>query len=106
MILTKCFCCRCILLLVIYILAVVDQLPRLGKREIICLLSLTCYYVVSVRRCFLFLLVLGMGCIILMWHSLSLQCNYFALQKNVSDERVDPGAAFIATERAIAHGHQ
>ena len=25
-----------------------DQLPRLGKRELICLLSFTCNYVVSV----------------------------------------------------------
>ena len=28
--------------------AVADQLPRLGKRELICLLSFTCTYVVSV----------------------------------------------------------
>ena len=55
----------CILLLVIYMLAVVDQLPRLGKRELICLLLFTCNYVVSVRRGFLFLWVLGMGCGIL-----------------------------------------
>ena len=27
---------------------VVDQLPRLGKRELICLLLFTCNYVVSV----------------------------------------------------------
>ena len=53
----------CILLLVIYMEAVADQLPRLGKRELICLLSFTCNYVVSVRRGFLFLLVLGMGCV-------------------------------------------
>ena len=31
----------CILLLVIYMLAVADQFPRLGKRELICLLSFT-----------------------------------------------------------------
>ena len=30
----------CILLLVIYMQAVVDQLPRLGKRKLICLLFL------------------------------------------------------------------
>ena len=30
-----------------------DQLPRLGKRELICLLLFTCKYEVSVRRgCF------------------------------------------------------
>ena len=50
----------------------VDQLPRLGKRELICLLLFTCNYVVSVWRGFLFLWVLGMGYIILLWHSLSL----------------------------------
>ena len=35
---------NCILLLVIYMYAVVDQLPRFGKRELICLLSFTCNY--------------------------------------------------------------
>ena len=34
-----------------------DQLPRLGKRELICLLLFTCNYVVSVWRGFLFLWV-------------------------------------------------
>ena len=55
---------------------VVDQLPRLGKRELICLLLFTCNYVVSVRRDFLFLWVLGMGYVILLLHSLSLPYNY------------------------------
>ena len=68
----------CILLLFIYILAVVDQLPRLGKRELICLLLFTCNYEVSVWRGFLSLLVLGMGYAILLWHFLSLQYSYFA----------------------------
>ena len=58
-------------------LTVLDQLPRLGKRELICLLLFTCNYVVSVRRGFLFLWVLGMGYVILLWHSLSLPYNYF-----------------------------
>ena len=53
-----------------------DQLPRLGKRELICLLLFTCNYVVSVWRSFLFLWVLGMGYVILLWHSLSLPYNY------------------------------
>ena len=66
----------CILLLFIYMKAVVDQLPRLGKRELICLLLFTCNYVVSVRRGFLFLCVLGMGYVISLWHSLSLPYNY------------------------------
>ena len=46
------------------------QLPRLRKREIICLLSFSCNYVVSVWRDFLFLLMLVMGCVIFLWHSL------------------------------------
>ena len=54
----------CILLLFIYMLTVVDQLPRLVKRELICLLLFTCNYVVSVWRGFLFLWVLEMGCVI------------------------------------------
>ena len=55
-----------------------DQLPRLGKREVICLLLFTCNYVVFVWRGFLFLLLLGMGYVILLWHSLSLKYNYLA----------------------------
>ena len=53
-----------------------DQLPRLGKRELICLLLFTCNSVVSVWRGFLFLWVLGIGYIILLLHSLSLPYNY------------------------------
>ena len=53
-----------------------DQQPRLGKRELVCLLLFTCNYVVSVKRGFLFLWVLGMGYDILLWHSLSLPYTY------------------------------
>ena len=60
-------------------LTVVGQLPRLGKRELICLLLFTCNYVVSVWRGFLFLWVLGTGYVILLWHSLSLPYNYFVI---------------------------
>ena len=56
-----------------------DQLPWLGKRELICLLLFTCNYVVFVWRGFLFLWVLGMGYVILLWHSLSLPYNYFGV---------------------------
>ena len=35
-------------------LTVVDQLPRLGKRELICLLLFTCNYAVSIWSGFLF----------------------------------------------------
>ena len=62
-----------------------DQLPRLGKRELICLLSFTCNYVVFVWRGFLFFWVLGMGYVILLWHSLSLPYNYF--EQNDSYEK-------------------
>ena len=58
-------------------LAVVDQLPRLVKRKLIRLLLFACNCVVSVRRGFLSLWVLGMGYVILLWHSLSLPYIYF-----------------------------
>ena len=61
--------------------AVVDQLPRLGKIGLICLLLFTCNYVVSVWRGFLFLWVLGMGYVILLWHSLRLPYNYYWLSQ-------------------------
>ena len=67
-----------------------DQLPRLGKRELICLLSFTCNYVVYVRRSFLFLWVLGMGCVIFYVALPEPQYNYFELLP-ISDHRVDPG---------------
>ena len=38
--------------------------------------NVCCNYMVSVRRGFLFLLVLGMCCIILLWHSLCIPYNY------------------------------
>ena len=56
-----------------------DQLPRLGKRELICLLLFTCNSVVSVWRGYIFLWVLGMGYVILLRHSMSLPYNYFEL---------------------------
>ena len=63
---------------------VVNQLPRLGKRELICLLLFTCNYVVSVRRGFLFLWMLGMVYVILLWHSQSLPYNYFGVRVSVT----------------------
>ena len=55
----------------------------LGKGELLCLLLFICYYVVYVWRDFLFLLVLGMGYVILLWHSLSRPYyNYFTAVKN------------------------
>ena len=46
----------------------------------------TCNYVVSVRRGFLFFLVLGMGCVILLWHFLGIPYNYLVfIVLNVRD---------------------
>ena len=53
---------------------VVINEPRWEKTGL--LLSFTCNYVVFVWRGFLFLWVLGMGYVILLWHSLSLPYNY------------------------------
>ena len=55
-----------------------DQLPRLGNRELICLLLFTCnvwflFGEVSASSAG----VLGMGYVILLWHSLSLPYNNF-----------------------------
>ena len=46
------------------------------------LLSFTSNYVVSVQRDFLFLLVHGMDCIILLWYSLGLPYDYFVIISN------------------------
>ena len=46
-----------------------------------------CNYVVSVWRGFLFLWVLGMGYVILLWHSLSLPFKYFARLRGNKLER-------------------
>ena len=54
------------------------SITSVGKRGLICLLLLTCNYVVSVWRGFLFLCVLGMGYVILLSHSLSLPYNYLS----------------------------
>ena len=62
---------------ILYSFVVYLYVPRLGKRELICLLLFTCNNMVSVQRGFLFLWVLGMGYVILLWHSLSLPYNYF-----------------------------
>ena len=78
-----------------------DQLPRMGKRELICLLSFTCNYVVFVWRGFLFLWVLGMGYVILLWHSLSLPYNYFATKSlPLIDVRI-----FVLLHILRMHGH-
>ena len=59
-----------------------DQLPRL--RELICLLSFTCNYVDSVQGGYLFLWMLGMGCVILLCHSLSLPLIYLEIYSYIN----------------------
>ena len=72
-----------------------DLLPRLGKRELICLLLFTCNYVVSVWRGFLFLWVLGMGYVTLLWHSLSLHIIIL----DVNTENLLGKITFVVYER-------
>ena len=79
-----------------------DQLPRLGKRELICLLSFTFNYVVFVWRGFLFLWVLGMGYVILLWHSLSLPYNYFDI-KYLASLREHQSSQFPTTSESNRH---
>ena len=67
----------CILLLVYLYVNGCGSITSVGKRELVCLLLFTCNYVVSVWGGFLFLWVLGMGKVILLWHSLNLPYNYF-----------------------------
>ena len=52
------------------------QRPTL--KELISLLSITLNNVVSVRKGFFFLFVCWMGCVIFLWHYLSLPYNYFS----------------------------
>ena len=61
------------------------------ERELICLLWFTCNCVVSVRRGFLFLLILGMGCVILLWHSLVLP--YFERMDTCTIVRTNNGSS-------------
>ena len=76
-----------------------DQLPRLGKRELICLLLFACKYVVSFRRGFLFLCVIGMGYVILLWHSLSLPYNY--INSPADNCKISKNTAFCGTSMKL-----
>ena len=78
-----------------------DQLPRLGKRELICLLLFTCNYVVFVWRSFLFLWVLGMDYVILLWHSLSLPYNYFLSDFLIDEHTVKHMFLYIETVKHL-----
>ena len=89
-----------IVLCFLLLLAIVDQFHRLGKRELICLLLFTCNYVVYVWKGFLFLWVLGMGYVILLWHSLRIPYNYFVFLNVPYFFNLDPGN-FLATLKRI-----
>ena len=65
------------------------SVASVGEGGLICLLSFACNYVVFVWRGFLFLWVLGMGCVILLWHSLSLPYNYFGLIFSIPSQDVE-----------------
>ena len=82
-----------------------DQLPRLGKRELICLLLFTCNYVVSVWRGFLFLWVLGMGYVILLWHSLSLPYKFFFMHVLVTCKNEEDLIKIKALECSQDYSH-
>ena len=82
-----------------------DQLPRLGKRELICLLSFACNYVVFIWRGFLFLWVLGMGYVILLWHSVSLPYNYLTLFLHIS-KHVHTNYTEDIEEKSVFHIRQ
>ena len=69
--------CRTLYSIVSYLyVSCSGSITSVAKERAKCLLPFTCNYVVSVRTGFLFLLVLGMGCVILLWHSLGLPFNY------------------------------
>ena len=70
--------CRILYFIVSYLyVSCSGSITSIGEERANFLLSFTCNYVVSVRRGFLFLLVPGMGCVILLWHTLGLPYNYF-----------------------------
>ena len=79
-----------------------DQLPRLGK--LICLLLFTCNNVVSGRRGFLFLWVLGMGYVILLRHSPSLPYISLIIQRAKSNYISTSTPLNSSQDRSIANG--
>ena len=56
------------------------KLLRIKYHELIFLLSVTRNFVALVRRGFIFLLVLRIGCVILLWHSLGLRHYHFGFK--------------------------
>ena len=66
--------CRILYSIVIYLyVSCSGSITSVGEERA----TFTCNYVVSVRRGFLFIVVLGMGCVILLWHALGIPYYYF-----------------------------
>ena len=61
---------------VLPILLFTIQMLHRGSECWFLLLLITCNFVVSVQKSFLFLRALRMGCVILFWHSLGLPYNF------------------------------
>ena len=75
--------CRILYSIVIYLyVSCSGSFTSVGEERAI----FTCNYVVSIRRGFLFIVGLGMGCVILLWHSLGIQYNYFHIYNGKSVE--------------------
>ena len=68
---------------------VVDQLSRLGKRELIRLLLLTCNYVALFGEVSSSSGCLAWATFILLWHSLSLPYNYSSCREDSVNARVE-----------------
>ena len=62
------------------------ELPRLGMRGLVFLLSITHEFVVYNQRSFLFLRVLRKGCFILLWHILSRLIIIYELNRRQSSK--------------------
>ena len=89
----------CFLLLII---AAVDQLSRLGKRELVFLLLFTCSFVVSVLWRFLFLLILGMGCAFFIVALPGPSVNYFTTENSsLKSSSVEYGPFCVGSGRKL-----
>ena len=75
-------------ILLLVICCMLQWINYLGwGRELVFLLLFTCSFVVSVSWRFLFLLVLGMGCAFLLWHSLGIPLIILTVPKRKIFER-------------------
>ena len=68
----------CVILFLCFSVLLVLRLPRLGKRELILVLFVRLFGLCLFRFVgFLFLLGSGMGCGLLLWHSLDFSLTFF-----------------------------